>query len=98
MATVMERGEEALMTMVGAATATPVRLTTTLYDLMATLQDMVGPQDETLVVATMVHLLHSRQCTWRGVNTQVAPLRAALRAPTEDNVWVRPSTTKIGGL
>jgi hypothetical protein len=45
MATVMERGKEAPVTTVGAAAVTSARLTTTLYDLMAALQDAVGPQD-----------------------------------------------------
>ena len=64
MATVMECGDEAPVTTADLAVATPARRTT-LYDLMAMVQDVVGPQDDTLVVATVVHLLRARQCTWR---------------------------------
>jgi hypothetical protein len=78
MATVMERGEEAAVTTVGPVVTTPVRLITTLYDLMAVVQDVVGPDNDALVVATMGHLLHSGQYTWRGVTAQVALLPAAL--------------------
>ena len=39
MTTVMERGEEAPVTTAGLEVATPARLTTTLYDLMAVVQD-----------------------------------------------------------
>jgi hypothetical protein len=76
-ATVMDRSDEAPGTMVGPEATTPARLTTTLYDLLAVVQDVVGPEDDTLVVATVVHLLRFRRCTWRGVTTQVAPLPAA---------------------
>jgi hypothetical protein len=47
-------------------TATSLRLTTTLYDLMAVLQDAGGPDDDALVVATVVHLLRSGRLTWLG--------------------------------
>jgi hypothetical protein len=66
MATVMERGEEAPVTTAGPAVVRPARLTTTLYDLMAVLQDVVGPEDDTLVVATMVHLLRAGRFTGLG--------------------------------
>jgi hypothetical protein len=78
MATVMERGNEAPMITAGLAVATPARLTTTLYDLMAVVQDVVSLEDDTLVVATVVHLLRCRRCTWHGVTVSVAPLPAAL--------------------
>ena len=45
------RGEDAI----------PATITTTLYDLVAALQDVVQPGEDELVVATMVHLL----CTGR---------------------------------
>jgi hypothetical protein len=48
--------------------ATPSHCTTTLYDLIAALQDVVGP-DDTLVVATVAHLLRSGRCT-RGHRTE----------------------------
>ena len=66
MATVMERGEEAPVTTAGLEVATPARLTTTLYDLIAAIQDGLSPDDDALVVATVVHLLRSGRLTWRG--------------------------------
>lgn len=47
------------------AAATPAHRTTTLYDLIAALQEVVGA-DNTLVVATVVHLLRSGRLSWRG--------------------------------
>jgi hypothetical protein len=44
--------------------ATPARITTTLYELMATLQDAAGPDNDSLVVATMVRLLRSGRLTF----------------------------------
>jgi hypothetical protein len=46
--------------------ATPSRLTTTLYDLITAIQDVVGADDDALVVATLVHLLRCGRLTWRG--------------------------------
>jgi len=43
--------------MTPAALATSVTVTTTLYDLIATIQDVVGPGNDRLVVATVVHML-----------------------------------------
>ncbi len=40
-----------------AALATSATVTTTLYDLIATIQDVVGPGNDHLVVATVVHML-----------------------------------------
>ena len=45
----------------GGEDAIPVTITTTLYDLIAALQDVVQPGEDVLVVATMMHLL----CTGR---------------------------------
>ena len=39
--------------------ATPTRVTTTLYDVMATLQSVVGPEDDDLVVALVATWLRS---------------------------------------
>jgi hypothetical protein len=46
--------------------ATPSRLTTTLYDLIAAIQEVVGAEDDALVVTTVGHLLQSGRLTWRG--------------------------------
>jgi len=43
--------------MASAALATSATVTTTLYDLIATIQDVVGPGNDRLVVATVVHML-----------------------------------------
>jgi hypothetical protein len=44
--------------------AVPRRITTTLYDLISAVQTSVEPHDETLVVATVWHLLHTGRATW----------------------------------
>jgi len=43
--------------MAPAALTTSATVTTTLYDLIATIQDVVGPGNDRLVVATVVHML-----------------------------------------
>src|SRR3989442_5919071 len=65
MAPVMECAEVATGTMGIQRAATPSCRTTTLYDLIAALQDIVDPDDDALVVATVVHLLRSGRLTWR---------------------------------
>jgi len=49
----------------GGADAIPATITTTLYDLIAALQDVVPPGEDALVVATMVHLLCTGRITLR---------------------------------
>ncbi len=44
----------------------PARLTTTLYELLTAIQDVVGPADDALVVATVQHLVQSGRLTWLG--------------------------------
>lgn len=63
MSSVMAPGEMATVATRRRGEATPLRLTTTLYELMATLQAM-GTPDDALVVPTVVHLLRSRRLTW----------------------------------
>ena len=43
--------------MAPAALATSATVTTTLYDLIATIQDIVGPGNDRLVVPTVVYML-----------------------------------------
>lgn len=43
--------------------ATPGRLETTLYDLLAALNAAAGPEDEEVVLAAMVHLLQTSRIT-----------------------------------
>jgi hypothetical protein len=45
---------------------TPSCLITTLYDVIAAIQDGLNPDDDAFVVATMMHLLRSGRLTWRG--------------------------------
>ena len=63
MAPVMERGEleQVDLGMPGEATSC---LTTTLYDVIATIQDGLRPDDDVQVVASVVHLLRSGRLTW----------------------------------
>jgi hypothetical protein len=63
MSTVMDPGEGAMMARGRREKALPARLTTTLYALLAALQDVVGPDNDPLVVATAVHLLRSGRLT-----------------------------------
>jgi len=65
MSTVRILSEGATAVTAGRETATSLRITITLYELIAALQDVVGPED-TLVVAIVVHLLRCRRLTWSG--------------------------------
>jgi hypothetical protein len=44
----------------------PLRITTTLFDLMAAMHAVVGPDEDVLIVATMVYLLRSGRITFLG--------------------------------
>ena len=66
MGTVMapvEEGGGAASEMPGGADTAPATITTTQYDLIAALQDVVQPGEDALVVATMVHLLGTGRIT-----------------------------------
>ena len=69
MSTVMDPGEGARMARGRREDALPARLTTTLYALLAALQDVVGPDNDLLVVATVVHLLRSGRLTFLGTTS-----------------------------
>jgi len=56
--------EEAVRTTGRRSEETPARLTTTLYDLTTMVQDIVGPENDALVTATVVHLLHAGRAFW----------------------------------
>src|SRR5256885_1579725 len=56
----------------------------TLYDLIAAIQDGLSPDDDTLVVATVVHLLRSGRLTWRG------KAREHLGQSRRAAMWVTP--------
>jgi hypothetical protein len=47
-----------------ATTKTPATITTTLYDLLTTVQSVMSPDDDALVVATVRHMLRSGHATW----------------------------------
>jgi hypothetical protein len=63
MSTVMAPDTRLTGPIAGQEAARPSRHTTTLYDVIAALQDGVGPEEDTQVVATVVHLLRSEQLT-----------------------------------
>jgi hypothetical protein len=50
----------------GGKDAAPATITTTLYDLIAALQEVVDPGEEALVVATVVSMLRAGRLTWHG--------------------------------
>jgi hypothetical protein len=62
MHTAVESSKVATVTTGRRGGKTPLRFTT-LYELIVALQDLVGPQDDALVVATVVHLLQSQRLT-----------------------------------
>ncbi len=63
MSTVLEVDEMAPVARGIQRVAMPSRRTTTLYDLMAALQDVGGPDNDVLVVASVVYLLRSGRLT-----------------------------------
>ena len=65
MAPMMERTTVATGATTMPRAETPSHLTT-LYDLITALQDVVAPDDDMLVVATVVHLMRLGRLTWDG--------------------------------
>jgi hypothetical protein len=61
MATTIDRGSVATVRRGRRGDALPSSGPITLSDLIAAIQDVVGPEDDALVVATVVHLLRSRR-------------------------------------
>ena len=84
MTPVMERDELAHVGRGIQEEATPSCLTTTLYDLIAAMQDGLSPDDDTLVVATVVHLLRSGRITWLG------KARERLGQSRREAMWAMP--------
>jgi hypothetical protein len=66
MATVMARSALTSMGKGRPGAALPSRQLLTLYDLITAIQDVVGPEDDGLVVATVRHLLWPGRLTGRG--------------------------------
>jgi hypothetical protein len=80
----MERSELAHVGIGIQEEATPSCLTTTLYDLIAAMQDGLSPDDDTLVVATVMHILRSGRLTWLG------KAREHLGQSRRAAMWVTP--------
>jgi len=59
-------------------TEEPARLSTTLYDLIAALHAVVAPDEDALVIATVVHLLRSGRITYHGDRTELDSWVAAV--------------------
>jgi DNA-binding LacI/PurR family transcriptional regulator len=58
------------------ATSEPTRITTTLYDLVDALSAQVGPDDDQLVTAAVMHLINSGHARFVGSWKQVAVVEA----------------------
>jgi hypothetical protein len=76
MATVMEYSVVTLVGRGRPGAARPLRRPITLYDLIATIQDVVGPEDDGLVVVTVSHLLRSGRVMSSGPEPVVADRRS----------------------
>jgi hypothetical protein len=63
MRTVVESRKRDGVASEGRGNESPSCITTTLYEVMAVLQDVVDPDHDRLVVATVVHLLRSGRLT-----------------------------------
>jgi hypothetical protein len=70
---------------------TPPRLATTLYDVIAAIQDVLRPDDSALVVATVVDLLRCRRLTWLGKT--IEPLGQSRQEAMQAMQRVPPRTT-----
>ena len=67
MASVTDRGTVTTMGRGRPGAARPSHLTINLADLITAIQDVVGPQDDGLVVATVRHLLGAGRLTGHGI-------------------------------
>jgi len=64
MRTMIDASEDTAGEMMAMEADTPATLTTTLYDLIAAVQDVVDPHNDALVVATVQHMLCAGRATW----------------------------------
>ena len=55
-----------------AAASDPTSITTTLYDLVVALNAEVDPEDDALVTAAVVHLIHVHRARFVGSRTRLA--------------------------
>jgi hypothetical protein len=74
MVTVMERSVVTPEGMGRPGAEKPSRLPLTLADLITAIQDVVGPEDDGLVAATVRDLLRAGRLKWRGTGTRRCPL------------------------
>jgi hypothetical protein len=70
MAIMRDRGVVTTMRRGRSGAARPVHLPITLADLITAIQDVVGPKDDGLVVATVRHLLRSGGLAGHGAGTR----------------------------
>jgi hypothetical protein len=75
MATMRDQGAVTTAARGRPGAARPSRLSITMADLITVIQDVVGPGDEGLVVATVRHLLQSGRLTGRGTGTRAVPMQ-----------------------
>lgn len=73
MATLMARGAMTTIDRRRPGAAKLSRLPITLADLITAIQDVVGPEEDALVVATVRHLLQSGRLTALGIGTRPCP-------------------------
>jgi hypothetical protein len=71
--TVMDRGAVTTMGKGRPGAARPSHPPITLADLITAIQDVVGPEEDALVVATVRHLLQSGRLTALGIGTRPCP-------------------------
>jgi hypothetical protein len=64
MRTVIDASEDTAEEMMATEAVPPATLTTTLYDLIAAVQDVAGSHNDALVVATVQHMLRAGRATW----------------------------------
>ena len=79
MASVRDRGAVTTVGRGRPGAEKPSRLPITLADLITAFQNVVGPEDDRLVVATVRHLLRSGRLTGLGTGTCRAPPRSPRR-------------------
>jgi len=71
------------------ASSLPVAVITSLYDLMAAMQATVPPEEDTLVVTTIMHLLRSGRLTF-------VRRRRTMPFPQRQTVASQPYTASAG--
>jgi hypothetical protein len=91
MATVMDCGAGSPVGTGRPGTVRPTPFPLTLYDLITAIQDVVGPEDDGLVVATVRHLLRSVRLTGHGIGTRRCPPAAGAGVVAHGAGWGKAS-------